>query len=231
MTERSRSTVVAYAAAGFDFVCLDCQHSELDETRAAELLRSDPAPQTPVMVRVSDNRQALIGRVLDAGAVGVIVPDIDDASDAERAVAATRYPPAGQRSFGPTRDDLPRDPRLLEDRVVCLVMIETARALANLDDICRVSGLAGVLVGPGDLSISCGLAPERAFSSGQLDDVMARIAAACVENDLIFGAYATDVASAARWRAHGCDLIPVGSGTRLLRSAASDLNHVLRRSN
>ncbi len=100
---------------------------------------------------------APIGRVLDAGADAIIVAMIESADQAAAAVAASRYPPAGARSFGPLRASLGVDTAALEARVSVFAMIETAAALADVDAICAVPGLAGIYVGPADLAISMGV--------------------------------------------------------------------------
>jgi 4-hydroxy-2-oxoheptanedioate aldolase len=108
-------------------------------------------------VRLPNADAAPIGRVLDAGADAIIVAMIESADEAAAAVAATRYPPAGSRSFGPLRASLGADTAALEARVSVFAMIETAAALTNVNDICAVPGLAGIYVGPADLAISMGV--------------------------------------------------------------------------
>ncbi len=107
-------------------------------------------------VRLPSADPAPIGRVLDAGADAVIVAMVESAEQAAAAVAATRYAPAGVRSFGPLRASLGLDPAAHEAGTSVFAMIETARGLSALDEICAVPGLAGVYVGPADLAISLG---------------------------------------------------------------------------
>ena len=103
-------------------------------------------------VRLPNADAAPIGRVLDAGADAVIIAMIESADQAAAAVAATRYPPAGVRSFGPLRASLGYDTAALEARVSVFAMIETAAALDDLTEICAVDGLAGIYIGPADLA-------------------------------------------------------------------------------
>ena len=112
------------------------------------------------LVRVEANHATPIGRALDLGAAGVIVPLVNSADDAAAAVAAARYPPRGIRSYGPLRSDLRIGPTPAEvdDTVLVLAMIETADGLTNLEEIAATPGLDGVYVGPSDLSIGLGAA-------------------------------------------------------------------------
>ncbi len=109
----------------------------------------------------------MIGRALDAGAAGVIVPMVNSAAEARAAVAACRYPPDGIRSWGPARLHARRIPSTAPERanarVHCLVMVETLDAVRNLDEIAAVAGVTAVFVGPSDLAVDMGLhaAPRR----------------------------------------------------------------------
>jgi 4-hydroxy-2-oxoheptanedioate aldolase len=210
-----------YRRAGYDYVGIDCQHSALDEADAAVLLQrtlpSDPA----TIVRVSKNDAALIGRLADAGADGIIVPMVSTAQQARDAAAAVAYPPAGVRSFGPTRPDLPvGDLSEMAARVSLFVMIETAEGLANVEEIAQVPGLAGIYVGPADLSIGLGLAPMRAFTSDQLDEPLARIRKACQAAGIVLGMHQANGTSARRWIERGVRLATLGGDAGLFVTAA-----------
>jgi len=170
---RARERVVGYwtaldappateriASLGYDYVCLDGQHGYLGYSGLRNgLLAVDAAPGDTVgLVRVEANDITPIGRALDAGAVGVIVPLIDTAADAAAAVASVRYPPEGRRSFAPNRAALrvgtkPADANAAN---VVIAMIETPTALSEVDAICATPGLDGVYVGPSDLSLAVG---------------------------------------------------------------------------
>jgi 4-hydroxy-2-oxoheptanedioate aldolase len=209
----------AVSRAGFDWVGLDCQHGALDEAGAAQFVRDMPQAACAVLVRVSQNSPAAIGRVLDAGADGVIVPLVNDADEARAAVRAVRYPPDGVRSYGPTRLDLPSSPRELQARADCYVMIETARGLENADEILSVPGVTGVFVGPSDLSVALGLPPRAAYTTDQLAEPLARIKQSCERNQVIFGIFSPSPQSAVRWKELGCSMIVVGSELGLLNLA------------
>jgi 4-hydroxy-2-oxoheptanedioate aldolase len=205
-------------------VGIDCQHSTLDESAAATFVRGWRS--TVWLGRVGANTAARIGKLLDAGVDGVIVPGVDNAEEAAEAVASCRYPPIGVRSFGPIRAGMGLSASSLED-VLCLPMIETISGLENVELICSVPGVSGVYIGPADLSVALGLPVETAFSSDQLADQFRRIARACDEHDLLLGAHAVDAASARRWEELGCRYVSVGSDVALLNQAARRLKRQL----
>lgn len=220
VVEESLTAVQAYAAAEFDYVGIDCQHTLVDERAAARMLQAAPS-SCPVLVRVSRNEPALIGLLLDAGADGVIVPAVETADEAVRATAAFEYPPGGVRSFGPIRPDLSPDPGALSERSACLIMIETQRGLQNLEAITSISRVDGVYVGPADLSLGLGMSVAAAFTTDQLAPVLTEIRLACEERGILLGAHATDVGAAMRWAGLGVGFVSIGSSTRHIRDAAA----------
>jgi len=169
---------------------------------------------------VSKNDHAFIGRVLDAGADGVIVPMVSTPEEAVAAVAACRYPPEGVRSFGPMRADLGLDLGGLQDRVSCFVMIETSEGLERVEEICAVPNLGGIYIGPADLSIGLGLDPMKAFSSDQLDEPVKRIKAACEQAGVVMGSHSMNGTDAARWAGRGARLVSLGADTTMMATMA-----------
>jgi 2-keto-3-deoxy-L-rhamnonate aldolase RhmA len=213
-------SIPALVAAGYDWVWMDCQHGPYDEGDAAAVLRTLAGAPYAVVVRVSHNDEAKIGRLLDAGADGVIVPLVDSAPEAARAVAACRYPPAGVRSFGPGRHDLGWDLETLEGRAGCFVMVESARALAEVDAIAATPGLAGIVAGPIDLGISLGIAPRDAVASERLHGALAEIAAACERAGIVPGVVAAGAEHAKRCVALGFRFVGVGADVLSVREGA-----------
>ena len=201
-----------YRRAGYDYVGIDCQHSSTDEADAAVMLQRTLPADPATIVRVSKNDSALIGRLADAGADGIIVPMVSTAQQARDAVQAIRYPPAGIRSFGPTRPDLPAsDLTEMSARVSLFVMIETAEGLDNVEEITQVPGLSGVYIGPADLSIGLGMEPLRGFTTDQLAEPVERIRKACDASGIVLGMHQMDGASARRWIERGVRLATLGS--------------------
>lgn len=221
VTSESESTMQIFGRVGYDYVGIDTQHTVLSDAQAAVLIRRLSDAPFASIVRVARNDPALIGRVLDAGADGVIVPMVSTADEAAAAVAACRYPPDGVRSFGPMRTDLGLELAHLQERVSCFVMIETALGLHNVNEICGVAGLAGVYIGPADLSIGLGLNPMLAFSSDQLQEPVNTIRAACAKFNLVMGAHSLNGADAARWASRGGRLISLGADSVMLATIAA----------
>lgn len=171
----------ALARNGFDWVLVDMQHGCMDYETALAMIRAiDLTPAIPI-VRVPWNDPGIIGRVLDAGALGVVIPMIQTAEDARRAVEACLYPPAGRRSFGPVRVGMRDGPRYFAEangRVAVIPMIETAEALASVEEIASVPGVDALFVGPFDLSVALGLPPGDNDGQPAFDEAIARVSAA-----------------------------------------------------
>jgi 4-hydroxy-2-oxoheptanedioate aldolase len=219
------------ATAGFDWLCIDEQHGGAGPADTAALIGAATAAAgatggvpPEVLVRVSWNRPEHIGRALDSGARGVIVPMVESEAQAEAAASACRYPPRGRRSWGPSRTGyaVPGGGTVAEsnERVLCLVMIETPRALDRIEAIAAVPGVDGIFVGPFDLSIALGLAVDDLLADGAPDAPLSRISAACRAAGILAGAYAGSVDRAEVLRERGFDFVAVTSDTELLQSAA-----------
>jgi 2-keto-3-deoxy-L-rhamnonate aldolase RhmA len=220
-----------FAAAGYDYVGFDLQHGYLDDADVALLLRRLENIPIATAVRLPSTDPAPIGRVLDAGADAVIIAMIESAEQAAAAVAATRYAPAGVRSFGPLRASLGLDPVALEGRVSVFAMIETAKGLAAVDEICAVSGLTGVYVGPADLAISLGVGLAEAWSHSDLRDAMARIHETASAAGLVAGIHASTGARGKAMAEIGFQMITLASESQALRRGATEhLNEATGRS-
>lgn len=149
------------ARSGYDAVLLDQQHGFHDGASCIAGISEAALAHTPVLVRVPVGDFAQAARMLDFGASGVVAPMINSAADASAFVSFVKYPPLGQRSFGPGRDMQLRGIGAEKDYLatanaasLALVMCETREALNALDDILGVPGVDGVLAGPGDLSVA-----------------------------------------------------------------------------
>lgn len=171
----------ALGKAGFDWVLIDMQHGCMDYETALSMIRAVDLSDAVPIVRVPWNDPGIIGRALDAGALGVVIPMIQSAADARRAVDACLYPPAGSRSFGPIRVGLRDGPGYFANanaRVAVIPMIETAQALEEVEQIASTPGVDALFVGPFDLSIALGLPPGDNDGDPVFDAAIARIAAA-----------------------------------------------------
>lgn len=176
------SVVEVMARAGFDWLTVDLEHSVIDLQAAQVLIATIQAQGLVPLVRVTENQSKIIQRMMDAGAAGVIVPMVNSKDDAVRAVAAVRYPPAGQRGVGLARaqgyglgfEDYAA--RVNQESVV-IAQIEHIEGVSNLEEILSVDGIDGVLVGPYDLSASLGY-PGR-FDHPDVVEAIERVETVC----------------------------------------------------
>ncbi|GAB2969624.1 aldolase/citrate lyase family protein [Streptomyces pseudoechinosporeus] len=204
------------ARLGYDYVALDAQHGLIDYAGIlASLTAIDTKGSTAVgLVRVEANDPMPIGKALDAGAAGVIVPLIDTAQDAAAAVAAVRYPPLGKRSYGPMRAALRigPDPEDTHAQTVVLAMIEPAEGLANVAEICATDGLDGVYIGPSDLRIALGGASSTDPSvADEFEAALVTVREAAAAADIAAGIHNADGASAAKRLTEGFTYVTVAS--------------------
>ena len=219
-------TAEIMAAQGYDSITIDLQHGLVGYEVATTMLQAMRASGVTPLVRVPWLDPTWIMKALDAGAYGVICPMVNTREDAERLVSYVRYPPAGTRSFGPTRANFSAGAdygREADREMICLAMIETAEAFANLAEIVTTPGLDGVYIGPADLTL--GLTgrrfptgfdreePELVEAIGTILDTAHQAGIrACLHNGS--PAYA---AKAIGW---GFDLVTVSNDVRLLVDAA-----------
>lgn len=207
------------AAEGFAYHCIDRQHGMVAEEAVAPMLTAIQGQGVSALVRVPANEPWLIMQALDAGADGVVVPMVGDGAEAAAAVAACRYPPDGTRSYGPTRATLAHgstDPRRLSE-VACIPMIETARGLANLEEIVATPGLDAIYIGPSDLALALGIPPDRGGSHPAHGEAIARILTTCRRRGVTPGIQCPDGVSARARAEQGFRMVSVGNDMATLR--------------
>ena len=210
----SSYTVETLAHTGFDWLCLDMQHGMLDYGMVKQQLTAISTTDAIPIVRVPWNEPFEIMKVLDAGAYGVIVPLVNSREEAQRAVAACRYPPDGIRSYGPNRATLyagSNYPAEANQEIACIVMIETAEALENLEEIVSTPGVDAVYIGPNDLAYGLGLTP-----AGDNDDpihvaAVTRIFETAKEHGIAVGIQTGSVEYTKRYLAQGFHMVTLGS--------------------
>ena len=157
------SVISAEAAArvGYDYVCIDNQHGVNDYQQTVAMAQAILLGGGTPICRVPWNEPGIIGKMLDGGIEGIIVPMVNSVAEAQAVVRAGRYAPMGARSFGPVVAGMRRSNHFdwAGDGIALIPMIETVEAIANLDDILAVPGIDAIYVGPADLSITLGLPP------------------------------------------------------------------------
>jgi 4-hydroxy-2-oxoheptanedioate aldolase len=224
----------ALARAGFDCVTLDVQHGLHDVTSIVRGIGAIALAGKPAIVRIPVGDNALASRVLDMGAEAVIAPMINTAAEARALVAATKYPPVGERSWGPARVMALRgtEPQghLTSGNATSMAfaMIETRRALAALDEILGVDGLDGVFVGPSDLSVTLSNGARIAPLDPGLDATIRDIAERVLAAKKIPGAFAANAERAAQFRSWGYRLIALGTDQLYLATGAKAMLAALK---
>lgn len=210
--------------AGFDFLALDFQHAPMGRETFVDMLRALELAGTPVVVRPPWNQPELIGWALDAGAETIVAPLVDSVADAERFVAACKYPPEGERSYGPFRSpgwNLGYDLEEANRAVVCGVTIETRAGFEQVDQIAQVPGIDFIGIGQSDLSLAFGLDPSAARDHPDHHARVEAILAAAHRHGKRASIHTNSVDNARHWRSKGFDLVSVLHAAGFIRSSAA----------
>lgn len=190
----STVTAEAVARSGLDYVCIDTQHGAVEYSDAVPMIQAILLGGSRPIVRVPWNEPGIIGKMLDAGAQGVIVPMVNSVEEAEAVVRACRYAPDGARSFGPAMaaQRIGGDyVAWAREHVAVIPMIETTQAVAALDDILAVEGIDAVYVGPADLSLTLGLPPGNNDDEPTFMAALGDVASACARAGVVAGIHST----------------------------------------
>ena len=221
----SSYTTEIMAHLGFDWLCIDQQHGANDSSSMIPMLQAISTTDTVPFVRVKWNDPPTIMRALDAGAYGIVVPLVNNREEAERAVWACRYPPVGGRSSGPFRAGMYGGANYAaeaNDNIACVVMIETAEALQNLDDILSVDGVDAAYMGPSDLAYALGLTPTGDNSDPKNVETVQVIYDACRRHGVVPGAHTGSLEFTQRWLEHGFQMVTLGSDTAFMRARGAE---------
>jgi len=212
------------ATAGFDWLALDAQHGPVDRGALHGIGRALEDAGTPFVVRVPAVDPVWIGAALDAGAAAVVVPSVTGRQDAELAARAARYPPGGERSWGPFAPlwgGTAPEPAVANAAVRCLVMVETVGALADVDAIAATAGVDGLFVGPLDLALALGTTVDALLDDRSAGAALGRIVAAARRHGILVAGFAGTPANAARLRAHGFSCLAVTTDVGVVAAGAA----------
>jgi 4-hydroxy-2-oxoheptanedioate aldolase len=212
------------AAAGFDYLLLDLEHGAGGEEQLRATIPAAASYGVPTVVRVESDARIRIGRVLDAGAAGIMLPRMDTVDDVRAAIRHLRYPPRGDRGvatynracrFGLDPDALFR----ADDEILGIVQIESARAVGNAAEIAAVDGVDVLFVGPRDLSHDLGVPGQ--VTAPEYREALGRVLRAAQKHGKACGMLVPDGSSAAARHAEGWTFLVVGSDSTLLAGAAA----------
>lgn len=211
------------ARTGIDFLLLDTQHGSVGPDAAIACLMATAGGTATPLARVARNDYTLIGRLLDEGALGVIVPMVHTAADAKEAAGACRFPPVGTRSWGWGRAAAFGDDYAdaVNDEILVMVQIESAQAVENAEAILSTPGVDGCWIGPSDLSLSMGIHPRDRERDERVIAAVEQVLAACANTGTIPGYAGSSVAQAAELAGRGFRFITCGSDLGFMLAGAA----------
>jgi 4-hydroxy-2-oxoheptanedioate aldolase len=222
------------AAVGFDWLLVDTEHGPIDLAAAAAMFATITRYPVAPFARVHAVHEENFKRVLDAGAWGVLAPNVRTREEAELTVAACRYPPAGVRSLGSGRfalsfkTDPPTYFARANDEILVIVQIEHAAAVENIDAILSVPGVDACYVGPNDLCASMGLAPSLEPPHREFEDAMRTVLAAAKRHGVAAGIHAATTETVNRRIGEGWTLVGMLNDQRLLVNAARAIRDAVK---
>jgi 4-hydroxy-2-oxoheptanedioate aldolase len=221
------------AHQGFDSLVIDMQHGVIDYQAAASMLAAISTTPVVPLARVPWNDPAPVMKILDAGAYGIICPMINSRVEAEALVRACKYPPRGDRSFGPVRASIYAGADYVDhanDQLAVLPMIETAEALKNLDEILSTPGVDGVYVGPSDLSLALGCKPRLDQTDPPVVEAQQMIVAACKRHGVVAGIHNATSGYALKMIEAGYQFVTLASDSRFMAARAAEEVSAVRKS-
>lgn len=220
-------------SSGYDGVVIDLQHGEVGLDDACRMLRAIPRERAEfAYARVGSIDPATILRLLDSGARGIIAPTVETAAQASALVAATKYPPLGGRSLGPSRPALysGEDYTAAGNRAVsAIIQIETRAGYENAEEIFAVAGLDSVYIGPADLAVSYGLPGRGDWADGPVREAIVALAPKAHAAGLTIGSYCASPAYARALFEDGlADYVGLGIDLVYLNTMATSAISALR---
>ena len=217
--------------AGFDYVAVDMQHGLIGYEDMVHMVQGIHASDTPAIVRVPWNAPDHIMKALDAGAQGVVIPMVNSGDEARKAVEACRYPPLGNRSWGPVRSRFTIENHAVEtanQTVICCVMVETTAGVDCVEEIASVPGVDAVYIGPNDLALSVGAPPGYAPEGGEHRRLIDMTIAACARHHKVAGIQCSGVEQGRMWARNGVQMLSVLTDTNALLEISTEMLQGLR---
>ena len=221
------STTITEIASlsGFDWIMIDMEHSAITLSDL-QLMTVAAQPRCKVIVRPPGYDRTMIGRILDIGCDGIMVPMVNNAQIAHAVIAAAKYPPQGNRgmTIGRAHDygyQANSYFNTANEKMVIILQIEHEEGVANLDSILQVQGYTAILIGPNDLAGSMGLPGQ--VDHPRVQQTISQIIQKCNHAGVPFGIFGTSAAFLAPYLAQGCRYPLLGLDSLLISKAYSDL--------
>ena len=219
------STAEALGCAGFDFLVVDMEHTPVDTPEMVEILRTIAGTPAQAVVRLVWNDMVWLKRVLDGGAQTVLLPFVQNAEEAKRAVACTRYPPEGIRGVagghrGSRFGTVPKYLETAAQELCVMVQIETQSALEQLPAIAAVPGVDSIFIGPNDLSASMGFLGD--IGNPAVQEKLKDAARQCKALGKPCGILGLNPEMVARFIAYGYTWIAIGSDMAFMVGRAQE---------
>ncbi|MBU2983676.1 HpcH/HpaI aldolase/citrate lyase family protein [Lentibacter algarum] len=212
--------------AGFDWLLIDMEHSPNDYFSVLGQLQAFTATNSTAIVRPEWNDPVIVKRLLDLGAPGLLFPMIQNVEEAEKAVAATRYPPHGVRGvsgatrankFGRVKDYVAK----IEEETTVILQLETRHAIENAEQIAEVEGVSGIFFGPADIAADIGKVGKP--MDPEVWDLIKPVAQKLIKKGMPVGTLVLDPAFAAELLNEGFTFVACGTDTGLLAKSSDNL--------
>ena len=222
----SAITTEILGLAGFDWILLDGEHAPNDVLSLIPQLMALKDSNSAPVVRPQWNDMVMIKRLLDAGFYNFLIPFVESADDARRAVSATRYPPEGVRGVSVSHRSnrygtVPNYMEVINDNLTVLVQIESKAGVDAIDDICSVKGVDGIFIGPSDLAAAYGHLGNSGHAVVQ--EAMKKVFARAEHHGKSVGILAPLEADARKYLSMGAKFVAVGSDQGTFRAATQAL--------
>ena len=218
----------------FDWLTLDLEHAPVDWSQAAALFGAIADAGSVPLARVPEGNHHLIKRVLDAGAWGIVVPMVDTVEQARLAIAAAKYPPAGNRSLGGSHAALNFDAQAGEyfqqanEEILVVLQTESPRGIANAEAIYSLPGVDAIFVGPVDLRAQMRASDGTEATDQQFEDALNQVVATGRKVGTPTGMHVMDPEAALRRAAQGMQFIAIGSDLRYMSERAEQILDCVR---
>ena len=219
---RSPDAAEMLSQAGFDFLLIDAEHSNIGPETTLEMLRAIDRGRAAPLVRLAETSAANVQWALDGGAEGILFPRIRTADEVKEAVALCRYPPDGIRGLGPGRAggygvNMLDYAATANREIMVMIQVETVEAVENIEEIAAVPGVDLLFIGPGDLSQVLGFPGE--MHHPRILEIGKQVMSVCLKNSVHFGILALQEDPLGYWRQQGAQFFAIGTDALYLAQA------------